>query len=439
MVKFSVVMATYNRGLHILPSIRSVLGQSHSDFELIVVGDCCTDETENVVGPMLGTRVRWFNLAEHCGSQSFPNNEGIRRATWNHIAYIGHDDIWAPDHLASLAVLFAKDPQLDIAVAGTIYYGPEGSDYRQVTGMFDDPAAVLEHFFPPSGLAHRRDVSDRIGLWRHPAEIAAPVDADFLLRAAGAGMRFAPTGRVSVHKFAAGHRYLGYLRHVSGEQESMLRRLAAPDYPALVDAEVERAKAEGTFMVVRHAPYETLQKGALARRNAMNKGTIRPQLQRLEGPETIVQDNSPRALDWLPLEVEGARFRQVGRNPKPKILLPFTRTGPVAILLAVAHARPQPLESLALTLNGGTPLTATMSRPTRGHNGWEATARINARLQPDDYSVIELQLTEAQRMRPGQDGIAIGEIMLAPRRLRDRARAHAGRVRRLLGRLIGGG
>ena len=45
----SVVMATWGRGRHILPSIRSALGQSFRDFELLVVGDACTDETEAVV------------------------------------------------------------------------------------------------------------------------------------------------------------------------------------------------------------------------------------------------------------------------------------------------------------------------------------------------------------------------------------------------------
>jgi glycosyltransferase involved in cell wall biosynthesis len=46
---FSVIMATYDRGRHILPSIHSVLRQTCQDFELLVVGDGCTDETENVV------------------------------------------------------------------------------------------------------------------------------------------------------------------------------------------------------------------------------------------------------------------------------------------------------------------------------------------------------------------------------------------------------
>ena len=45
---FSVVMAVYNRSRHIVPTIKSVLQQSFADFELIMVGDCCTDDTAAV-------------------------------------------------------------------------------------------------------------------------------------------------------------------------------------------------------------------------------------------------------------------------------------------------------------------------------------------------------------------------------------------------------
>src|SRR6185437_11947979 len=99
---FSVVLATYGRGRHIAPTIESVLRQAFSRLELIVVGDGCSDETEAVVGSFNSDRVSWRNLAQNCGSQSFPNNEGIRRARGPWICYIGHDDIWSPDHLAEV-------------------------------------------------------------------------------------------------------------------------------------------------------------------------------------------------------------------------------------------------------------------------------------------------------------------------------------------------
>src|SRR5262245_27393762 len=74
---FSVVMATYNRGRHILPTIQSVIQQSFQHFELLIIGDRCTDDTEAVISPFLSERIRWRNQREHKGSQSSPNNAGI--------------------------------------------------------------------------------------------------------------------------------------------------------------------------------------------------------------------------------------------------------------------------------------------------------------------------------------------------------------------------
>ena len=106
---FSVVMATYNRGRHILPSIQSVMQQSFQDFELLIVGDQCTDDTEAIIRPLLSEKVKWRNQREHSGSQSSPNNAGIELAKGTYVAYIGHDDIWSKDHLASLEALFTSE------------------------------------------------------------------------------------------------------------------------------------------------------------------------------------------------------------------------------------------------------------------------------------------------------------------------------------------
>src|SRR5437762_878400 len=97
---FSVVLPTFGRGPDIVPTIESVLWQSFDDFELVVVGDGCADDTEHTVRSFRTQRVTWRNLRQNTGSQSFPNNEGIRSSRGHWIAYVGHDDIWARDHLA---------------------------------------------------------------------------------------------------------------------------------------------------------------------------------------------------------------------------------------------------------------------------------------------------------------------------------------------------
>jgi glycosyltransferase involved in cell wall biosynthesis len=136
---FSVIVAAYNPGERILSTIRSALAQSYREFELLAIGDGCSDATGEILSANFGDAVRWENLDRNHGSQSYPNNVGIERSRGTHIAYLGHDDIWAPPHLERLAALIrAADP--DFAVSGAVYHTPPGSKYYQFTGVFEDPS-----------------------------------------------------------------------------------------------------------------------------------------------------------------------------------------------------------------------------------------------------------------------------------------------------------
>ncbi|MGZ4986374.1 MAG: glycosyltransferase family 2 protein, partial [Chthoniobacterales bacterium] len=155
--RFSVIIATYGRSRFIIPTIESALYQRHSPFEVIVVGDGCDDDTEEVIRRKFGRRVRWLNLPEHTGAQSFPNNAGIKAARGSHIAYLGHDDIWSRQHLEMLAKIFRQN-EADFAVSGCVYYGPPGAMFYLLTGLFGDADADAgaREFFPPSSVAHTR-------------------------------------------------------------------------------------------------------------------------------------------------------------------------------------------------------------------------------------------------------------------------------------------
>ena len=85
----TVVIPTYNYAGVLEYSISSVLDQTFRDFELLVVGDGCTDDSERVVRSIGDARVQWVNLPRNTGHQTGPNNEGLRRARGEVIAYLG--------------------------------------------------------------------------------------------------------------------------------------------------------------------------------------------------------------------------------------------------------------------------------------------------------------------------------------------------------------
>jgi glycosyltransferase involved in cell wall biosynthesis len=409
---FSVVMATYGRGDYIAPSVESVLRQTFPSLELIVVGDGCDDNTEEVVGSFNSDRISWRNLAHNSGSQSFPNNEGIRNARGQWICYMGHDDLWSPDHLAQLHALIQRDPSTDFVVSGSICYGPPGSEVFYVTGLFDDSRAAFEHFFPPSTFAHRCDVPARIGAWRNPREISAPVDCEFLLRAAHAGLRFASTGQVTVHKFAAGHRYLSYLRPTVEEQRAVLQTFGneTANHTARL---VECSRKSGNYMVMRYGDFSKFDKGELFGAMRSTKGLNRPLLQALTGRVLIEQTDGPRGLDWHGLE---KKFRWSGPNPRPKILIPFTGSR-ADVALELFGMAPQ-----------GTPdeISVLVERRKVDHTVtrlWlrKRWLRFIAPLNQQDYTVVTVHTPNM--FRPSEIttspdrrrlGVAVGNIILKP-------------------------
>lgn len=414
MPKFSVVIATYHRGKHIVPTLESVLAQSFEDYEVLVIGDGCTDDTQEVLRPYIGERVRWHNLDTRCGSQSFPNNHGISLARGTYIAYLGHDDIWMPDHLENLSRVFDKASGPDFAVSGCIYHTPPGSNLSYVTGFFDESELAASHFFPPSSLAHKRDAVPKIGNWRAPQDIRPPVDADFQLRAVAAGLRFESTNRVTVHKFAAGHRYLSYLKQSSKEQTQLAERSCAPDFDEHVSRLIEEAKANNTFMRMRTTHYHKFAEGELFRLNAQRKGNAKPELVAFDQTALIRQANDVRALDWHPLKLSDGGYRWSGPNPRPKILVPYCGREGVICSLQVQHEDSLVLNRIVLSVNG-----QTVDVKLKGLQSTEILARGTLQctfpLLAHDYTIIEIvQPDDAMKQRGHQHqaGIAVGEIEL---------------------------
>jgi glycosyltransferase involved in cell wall biosynthesis len=122
----SVVIATYNRARLLKETIESVLKQTLQDFELIVVDDGSTDDTEKVL-KSYGDRVRYFRQENR--GPSAARNLGIRRARASWISIQDSDDICAPNHLKTLFGFVEKNPDCGMVFANGSYLddpGPKG-------------------------------------------------------------------------------------------------------------------------------------------------------------------------------------------------------------------------------------------------------------------------------------------------------------------------
>lgn len=106
----SVIIPTYNTALLIERTIRSVLAQSRQDFEVLIVDDCSTDDTLDVVRSIADARIRVFRQPENRGPAA-ARNRGLAEAKGEYCAFLDGDDYWEPDFLKGTADFFDAHPE----------------------------------------------------------------------------------------------------------------------------------------------------------------------------------------------------------------------------------------------------------------------------------------------------------------------------------------
>ncbi len=195
----SIILSTYNRSNILGYSIETVINQTFTEWELIVVGDCCTDDSETVVANFKDSRITFINLEENFGEQSEPNNVGIRRTKGDYIAFINHDDLWFSDHL-EFSLHFLKTSGADIVLAAGFIDYPDRPNDCSLSGVISEkmgyhPSLV---FVPATNWLLKRELIGEVGFWHHGKNLYLAPSHDWLKRAFEKGKRILPTKHFSV-------------------------------------------------------------------------------------------------------------------------------------------------------------------------------------------------------------------------------------------------
>ncbi len=202
---FSVIIPVYNAEDFLLRAVRSVQEQTLAPLEILMVEDCSTDGTRDVVAKLAeaDSRIRLLQTAQN-GGPSAARNLGIDAAKGDWIATLDADDAFEPDRLRRLADLTAGAPEPDIVADDLLYYdagahcptGPAQAT-RGFTGRDITLADYLRHNLADGkgadwGLlkpCFRRDFLIRMNL-RYPASMRHGEDFAFMVSLLESGARF---------------------------------------------------------------------------------------------------------------------------------------------------------------------------------------------------------------------------------------------------------
>ncbi|NEX14172.1 MAG: glycosyl transferase [Prosthecochloris sp.] len=116
--EISIILPTYNREIPLLRAVRSVIDQTFSDWELIVVDDGSTDRTFERLSEFLKTHDTIRYMKHSNRKPALSRNAGIQASFGRYITFLDSDDYYLPEHLESRVSCLEQHPETDLLSGG---------------------------------------------------------------------------------------------------------------------------------------------------------------------------------------------------------------------------------------------------------------------------------------------------------------------------------
>jgi len=183
-----VVISVYNKAEFIADNLNSVLAQTVQDFEIVILNDGSTDDSENAIKPFLDdSRVHFFS-EENKGAAT-GRNFVIRKAGGEYIALLDADDIWKPFYLEEQLKLIEKYPTYKIFATNSEILKKGKTSRRHFSVDLSNKEPIVVDYFEASNLDSilhssttvvKREVFDTVGLY--DTSIKSGQDTDLYVR-----------------------------------------------------------------------------------------------------------------------------------------------------------------------------------------------------------------------------------------------------------------
>lgn len=188
---FSVIIPLYNKEKYIQQTVESVLQQTFTDFELLIINDASTDNSVSVVSQISDDRIQLIENPENLGLSS-TRNHGISKASGEIIALLDADDVWLPNFLEIIHTLYTQFPEASLY--GTDYIEVYDSHENLVPKKNIDAslqgtsflipdffeASMFQPIFCQSSLAFKKSICQDVEVFN--PKITFAEDIDFYIR-----------------------------------------------------------------------------------------------------------------------------------------------------------------------------------------------------------------------------------------------------------------
>lgn len=184
----SIIIPTFNSSNTIAETIKSVLGQKYTYFEVIVVDDGSIDNTSQIVAQFQDERIRYIYQPNQ--ERAMARNTGINQSCGKYIAFLDADDIWLENKLENQLRLLESSPGLGMVYSDVLYFdGDTGEDlfvYSQIEemqrGYIWEALLFDSNFIQSPTPVVPRSVFEKVGLF--DASLPPVEDWDMWLRIA---------------------------------------------------------------------------------------------------------------------------------------------------------------------------------------------------------------------------------------------------------------
>ena len=171
MPNVSICIPSYNCGAFIGKAIQSVLDQTYQDFEIIVIDDCSTDNSEEVVKSFKDPRIKFFKNEKNLGM--VPNtNKALKLASGEFVGVLHPDDYYAPKMIETTLKAFSENPEVGFIYSSYVVVDKDDKIVTKIKlcdcnktfkSKEEFKKLAIKNYAPPSAVLFRKKCYEDVG------------------------------------------------------------------------------------------------------------------------------------------------------------------------------------------------------------------------------------------------------------------------------------